>query len=98
MGGKRSAALPDVPTMKEFGFDVEYYLWVGIFAEEYADSVITVLRSAADKAAHTDKFKTTLGNIGQELDYMDQPEFAKYWAEDAKKVKDAVDAIGRVQG
>ena len=28
-GGERSKALPDVPTMKEPGYDVEYYLWVG---------------------------------------------------------------------
>ena len=31
-GGRRSKALPDVPTLKELGYDVEYYLWVGIFA------------------------------------------------------------------
>src|SRR5439155_1597400 len=27
----RSKVLPDVPTLKELGYDVEYYLWVGIF-------------------------------------------------------------------
>ena len=31
-GGRRSSALPDVPTMKEQGYDIEYYLWVGMFA------------------------------------------------------------------
>ena len=31
-GGTRSKVLPDVPTLKELGYDVEYYLWVGIFA------------------------------------------------------------------
>ena len=25
-------ALPDVPTMKELGYNVEFYLWVGMFA------------------------------------------------------------------
>ena len=31
-GATRSPALPDVPTLKELGYNVEYYLWVGIFA------------------------------------------------------------------
>ncbi len=31
-GGARSKVLPDVPTLKELGYDVEYYLWVGLFA------------------------------------------------------------------
>src|SRR3954468_6778269 len=31
-GAERSKALPDVPTMKELGYDVTYYLWVGLFA------------------------------------------------------------------
>jgi tripartite-type tricarboxylate transporter receptor subunit TctC len=29
---KRIKALPDVPTFKEQGYDLEYYFWVGIFA------------------------------------------------------------------
>src|ERR1044072_6681984 len=32
MGAQRSKSLPDVPTMKELGYDVTYYLWVGLFA------------------------------------------------------------------
>src|ERR1051325_895472 len=31
-GGTRSKTLPDVPTLRELGYDIEYYLWVGIFA------------------------------------------------------------------
>ena len=30
--GKRAPAFPDVPTMKELGYDVEFSLWVGLFA------------------------------------------------------------------
>src|SRR3982751_1967392 len=29
---KRAASLPDVPTLKELGYDVLYTLWVGLFA------------------------------------------------------------------
>ena len=31
-GEQRSKSLPDVPTLKEKGIDVVYYLWVGLFA------------------------------------------------------------------
>ncbi|MGE0063133.1 MAG: Bug family tripartite tricarboxylate transporter substrate binding protein [Xanthobacteraceae bacterium] len=98
-GGKRSKALPDVPTMKELGYDLEYYLWVGLFAPKGTpDNVIKVMREASDKAAHTDAFKTAMTNLGQELDYMDQPEFAKFWASDAAKIEAAVRSIGKQQG
>jgi tripartite-type tricarboxylate transporter receptor subunit TctC len=98
MGGSRASAVPDVPTMKELGYDLEYYLWVGIFAPKNTpDSAVTVLRSAIGKAANGDQYKATLANLGLSLAYMDQPEFAKFWAEDAKRVVAAVQAIGRVQ-
>ena len=69
-GAKRSKALPDVPTMKELGYDVEYYLWVGLFAPKGtpADDHRQAARGL-DKAAHTDTFKKAMSNLGQELDY-----------------------------
>src|SRR5947207_3554266 len=53
-GAQRSKALPDVPTIKELGYDVEYYLWVGLFAPKGTpDNVTATLRDALNKAAHT---------------------------------------------
>jgi tripartite-type tricarboxylate transporter receptor subunit TctC len=98
-GAQRSKALPDVPTMKELGYDIEYYLWVGLFAPKGTpQSVISYLRPVLDKAAHSDTFKTAITNLGQELGYQDQPEFAKFWDADAARIEAAVKAIGRVQG
>jgi tripartite-type tricarboxylate transporter receptor subunit TctC len=98
-GGTRSKALPDVPTLKELGYNVEYYLWVGMFAPKGTPANVTsYLRDALNKAAHTDQFKTALANLGQELDYMDQPDFQKFWDADAKRIEDAVRAIGKQEG
>jgi tripartite-type tricarboxylate transporter receptor subunit TctC len=98
LGGKRSKVVPDVPTMKELGYDIEYYLWVGIFAPKGTpDGAVKVLREALNKAAHSETYRTALSNLGQELAYLDSPDFAKFWAEDAKHVVGAVNSIGKVQ-
>ncbi|HTS42129.1 MAG TPA: tripartite tricarboxylate transporter substrate binding protein [Xanthobacteraceae bacterium] len=96
---KRVKTLPDVPTFKEQGYDLEYYFWVGIFAPKGTpEPIVKTLREALDKAAHSEQFLKAIDNLGQELAYMDQPEFAKFWAADAQKMEDAVQSIGRVQG
>src|SRR2546429_7002021 len=79
-GAQRSKALPDVPTMKELGYEIEYYLLVGLFAPKGTPAdVITYLREVVDKASHSDMFKAALANLGQELAYMDQAHFPAFW-------------------
>ena len=95
----RAASLPDVPTMKELGYDVEFYLWVGLFAPKGTpESIVTKIRDFTRQAAMTPKFKELMANIGQEVDYLDQAEFRAFWDTDAKRVEDAVRSIGRVEG
>jgi tripartite-type tricarboxylate transporter receptor subunit TctC len=98
MGGKRAKAIPDVPTMKELGYNIEYYLWVGIFAPKGTpDNAVAFLRKSINTAVHSDQYKSNLANLGLDLEYMDAPEFAKFWANDAKRVVAAVQAIGQVK-
>jgi tripartite-type tricarboxylate transporter receptor subunit TctC len=98
-GANRSKALPDVPTMKELGYNIEYYLWVGLFAPKGTPAeIVTYLRINAGKAAHDEKFKMAMANLGQDVDYLDAPEFTKFWNADAARIEDAVRTIGRVQG
>ena len=98
-GATRSSAMPDVPTMKELGYDVEFSLWVGVFAPKGPPApLVKTLGETIKTAAETDLFKTTIQNIGDEVAYLDQAAFAKFWDEDAKRVEAAVQSIGRVQG
>ena len=95
-GATRSKLLPNVPTLKELGYDVEYYLWVGIFAPKSTPApIVTTLRAAINKGVHSDQFNTTLTNAGQELAYLDGPDFQKVWDIDGKKTDEAVILIGR---
>jgi len=98
-GESRAASAPDVPTLKELGYDVEFSLWVGLFAPKgTATPIVERLRAEARKAVATEQFKTAIHNIGDEVAYLDQPEFARFWDADAKRVEAAVQSIGKVQG
>ncbi len=98
-GAQRAPALPNIPTMKESGYDVEFYLWVGLFAPKNTPAqVITTWRDAAKRAASTEQFRAAMKNLGQDVAYLDQPEFKAFWDADAKRVQNAVHQIGKVEG
>jgi tripartite-type tricarboxylate transporter receptor subunit TctC len=96
-GGQRAPALPEVPTMKELGYNVEFYLWVGMFAPKGTpEAIVATLRDASRKAAADEKFAAAMKNLGQDVAYLDQAEFRAFWDADAKRVEDAVHQIGKV--
>ena len=98
-GAQRAPALPDVPTMKELGYDIEFYLWVGLFAPKGTPTpIITILRDASKKAASADAFRNAMKNLGQDVAYLDQAEFKAFWDADARRVEDSVRQIGKVDG
>src|SRR3954469_125286 len=98
-GEKRAASAPDVPTLKELGYDVEFSLWVGLFAPKGTpQAALGRLRAETKKAVETEQFKAAIKNIGDEVAYLDAPEFARFWDQDAKRVEAAVHSIGKVEG
>jgi tripartite-type tricarboxylate transporter receptor subunit TctC len=97
-GGQRSKALPDVPTMKEAGYDANTISGRDVRAQGHLANVTTYLREVLSKAANSEPFKTALANLGQEPAYMDQPEFAAFWAADTKRIEAAIRSIGKVEG
>jgi tripartite-type tricarboxylate transporter receptor subunit TctC len=98
-GEKRVASLPDVPTLKELGYDVEFSLWVGLFAPKGTpQAAVDRLRAETRKAVETEAFRAAIKNIGDEVAYLDAPEFARFWDQDAKRVESAVHSIGKVEG
>ena len=97
MGAQRSKSLPDVPTMKELGYDVTYYLWVGLFAPKNTPApILSTLTAAIDKAAASPQFNEPLANIGLEPSYLPAAAFAKFWDEDVKRSEETIRQIGKV--
>jgi tripartite-type tricarboxylate transporter receptor subunit TctC len=96
-GAERSKALPDVPTMKEKGFDFTYYLWVGLFAPKGTPAtIVSVLTAGIDKAGASPQFNSAMTNVGLEPSYRSAADFARFWDEDAKRAEDTIRQIGKV--
>jgi len=97
-GDVRLVALPDVPSLKELGTNVEYAQWSGLFVPASTpDAVIAKLRDAARVAANDPKVKEVLLTAGSPVQYLDMPEFQKYVDTDATKMSDVVKRIGKVE-
>ncbi len=96
-GEQRSKSLPDVPTLKERGYDIVYYLWVGLFAIKGTPApIVAKLGEALDKACASAQFTAAIANLGLEPTYLSAAAFAKFWDEDSKRSDEAVRQIGKV--
>ena len=96
---KRSASLPDVPTLKESGYDVEAYLWVGLFtAAGVPEPTFNKLREVIRKSVADPAFQDAMAKVQVVIDYRDTPEFKKFFDADYRRLAAAVKAIGRIDG
>jgi len=97
-GNERLVALPDVPSLKESGTNVEYAQWSGLFVPaDTPASIVQRLREAAKAAANDPRVKEVLLTAGSPVMYLDAPEFQRYVDADATKMADVVKRIGKVE-
>ena len=97
-GEARHPALPEVPTLKELGYDATFSQWTGLFVPAGTpEPVVARLREAAKAAAGDPAFLAALARVQTPLQYLDQPQFRAFWDADAKKLEGVVQRIGKVE-
>jgi tripartite-type tricarboxylate transporter receptor subunit TctC len=97
-GETRHPALPDVPTLKELGYDAQFSQWTGLFVPAGTpEPVIAKLREAARAAVNDETFKAAMAKVETPIQYLDQPQFRAFWEQDARKLAEAVKRIGKVE-
>jgi len=96
-GAQRSAFLPDVPTMREQGFDVVVQSWLGAFApaKTPADTV-RVLGAAINAAARSPAMAQSLARFGNEPAVATPEQFAAIVRADYDRWAPVVKASGFV--
>jgi tripartite-type tricarboxylate transporter receptor subunit TctC len=97
-GAARHPHFQDVPTMRELGYDVEYYLWTGIFAPRSTPpAAVRVLREATRKAVQDPEFRSAMEKIQTPIAYLDSDEFKTAWDQEARLLAEVIRRIGRIE-
>jgi tripartite-type tricarboxylate transporter receptor subunit TctC len=97
-GNTRLASLPDVPTLKELGIDAEYFIWAGLLAPAGTPPAVQQkLRDSVRQAVQDPEFRNAMAKVETPINYLDAPEFQKFWDADAKKLSEAVKRVKIVE-
>jgi tripartite-type tricarboxylate transporter receptor subunit TctC len=97
-GASRHPYFPDVPTLKELGYDVEYYLWIALFVPKGTSPEATrALRDAVRQAVDDPSFKSAMEKIQTPIAYQDAEAFAAWYEADAARLAAVIKRIGKVE-
>jgi tripartite-type tricarboxylate transporter receptor subunit TctC len=96
-GTKRHPAVPNVPTFKEQGFDIEAYLWVGVFTTAgLPQASLDKLRDLIRRAAAEPAFKAALEKVKVVPDYRDTADFKAFFDADYQRMAKVVQKMGKL--
>ena len=96
-GDKPHPGAPGVPTFKSLGYDIEAYLWVGLFTTAgVPEATFTRMRDLIRRAASDPLFKQALEKVEVLPDYREGAEFKKFFDADYKRMAAAVKSIGKL--
>jgi tripartite-type tricarboxylate transporter receptor subunit TctC len=98
-GVGRLPAFPEVPSLKELGYDVEYYAWAGLVAPKGTPPhVLKTLGDTVRQAVKEPEVVTASQKLQTPIAYQDAAEFNAWWRKDAEKLAAVIQKIGRVEG
>lgn len=95
MSEKRSSEIPDVPTLKELGYNVEYAVNRGIMAPKGTPKAVEEkLGEACGKAAQEPAFAKAMKLQGTNVRYLNAKDYAAFLEKDAKITKELTKDLG----
>lgn len=95
---ERIPQFPNVPTMREQGYDVEFYVWTGFFAPAGVPlDVMEKLRAAVREAVKDPVFVKAMAGMNSPIDYLDTSEFQSFVGRDGKRLTEVVRRMGKLE-
>lgn len=97
-GGERLKLLPTVPTFKELGYDVEFYIWSALFAPAGIEAgKLAQLRQAARKSVQDPVFVSAMATMNTPIHYLEGADFERFLQQDQARLARVVKAMGKLE-
>ncbi|AOT72122.1 tripartite tricarboxylate transporter substrate binding protein [Geosporobacter ferrireducens] len=91
---ERSKNFPDVPTLKEKGYDVAVGTWRGLAVpKDTPDDIVKILSEGFTKAVNEDAFKSFMETNGLTIAVLDSAQYTEKIENDNKLFKELIDQI-----
>lgn len=95
-GAKRHSSMPDIQTLKELGYDLEAYLWVGLFTTAgVPEPTLKAMRDLIRRTINDPTYRQAMEKSNVEIDYRDTPEFVRFFQADHKRMAPAVERLAK---
>ena len=95
-GTGRHALVPEVPTFREQGIEVDYAGWMVLFAPAGTPAeAIAALRAAARKASEDPAFIEGVARAGSQVRYLDGPPLSAWLDDQSRRMAEAIRRIGK---
>jgi tripartite-type tricarboxylate transporter receptor subunit TctC len=97
-GNSRTKVLAEIPTLKELGYDVEFYIWVSLFTQKGTSiDVVNKLRASVKQAIDEPIFINAMSNMSAPIFYQDAPELQTAIDIESKHFTNVVRRIGKIE-
>lgn len=97
-GAQRLTAFPDLPTMREAGFEAEFYIWSGVFAPAgLPGDVSSRVRGAVKDATADAGFMKAMATMETPIMHLQGAEFDAFLQRDSKRLAEVIGRMGRLE-
>lgn len=92
---RRNPAFPDVPTMREQGYDLVYTIWSGLYAPAGTpEPVMARLEAACERTMRHPEVVAGMNRVAQPILYRNRTDFAAFSRSESEKFRALIEAAG----
>jgi tripartite-type tricarboxylate transporter receptor subunit TctC len=92
---RRNPEFPEVPTMREQGYDLVYTIWSGLYAPAgTAEPVLARLEAACERTMRHPDVVAGMNRVAQPILYRNRADFAAFSRSESEKFRSLIEAAG----